>query len=194
MTPPFKDNRTLFRWNAYFAEVDRMLRPMGHSRGELRSDLEAHLSDSFASGDPEVSEDARLAVAISRLGQPADYLKALIADELIEQGTRTFHPAPIVRGLYYSLGLDLGRTAVAASFGLGYLLLGIFVAMALLKPVWGNHVGLFRRSDGAVSFGIISNPAGMHELLGYWIIPIVLIIAVLLYAVLTRALRAVRAK
>lgn len=192
MIPAFRDPADTRRWNIYFAEVDRLLARVGGEAAEMRADLETHLADSFAASDPTASESARLDGAIERLGQPVDYLRSMIADELLDRGTRSYHPVPIARGLYHSLGLGASRAIGAIGFGLGYFMLAIFVAMAFLKPLWRDHVGLFRQMDGTVHFGIVANSAGARELLGYWVIPIALLIATLLYVVLTRILRAVR--
>lgn len=193
-TPAFRTDAARHAWNGYFAEVDRLLRRAGDDAAELRADLAAHLADSFAAGDPATPEATRLDDSIRRLGRPAEYLRPLIADELLDRGTRSFNPVPLARGLYYSIGHGAARTMAALGFGLGYLLLAAFAAMVLLKPLWGDHVGLFRRPDGTVSFGIVADPAGARELLGFWIVPIALAVAALLYVVLTRALRAVRVR
>ena len=191
MTPTFNDPAAARAWRYYFAEVDRLLASMdGADRAELRADLETHLVDSFA--ECAGGEADRLASAMRRLGQPADYLRPVIAEQLLEQGTRSYAPAPIARGLYHSLKLGSTRAAVAAGFGLGYMMLAIFALMALLKPLWGDHVGLFRASDGTTSFGIVANTSGASELLGLWIIPIALLLTALLYVILTRALRSAR--
>lgn len=194
MMPAFQDERAVRRWNSYFAEVDQLLTRVGEDAGELRADLEAHLADSFAVGNPAASESERLESAVQRLGRPADYLRPMIADELLDRGTRSYNPVPLARGLYHSVGAGSGRALVAMGFGLGYFLLAAFAAMALLKPAWGDHVGLFRQPDGSVSFGIVAQTTGARELLGYWIMPIALVVAALLYVVLTRALRALRAR
>lgn len=191
MIPIFNDPAAARAWREYFAEVDRLLASLGEAdRSELRADLETHLLDSFAQGDG--SEADRLASGIRRLGRPADYLRPIIADQLLERGTRSYAPAPLARGLYHSLKLGTAHTLVSAGFALGYTMLAIFALMALLKPVWGAHVGLFREPDGSVSFGIVANATRADELLGLWIIPIALLLTALLYVVLTRTLRSAR--
>ncbi len=191
MIPTFDDPAAARAWRGYFAEVDRLLAGVGEAdRAELRADLQTHLMDSFA-GDRGGEAD-RLASAMRRLGRPADYLRPIIAEQLLEQGTRSYAPAPIARGLYHSLKLGSTRAAVAAGFALGYTMLAIFALMAVLKPVWGDHVGLFREPDGTMSFGIVANASGASELLGLWTIPVALLLTVLLYVILTRALRSAR--
>lgn len=191
MTPAFADPLARRRWDAYFAEVDRLLRYTDVSAAELRNDLAAHVVDSMAAA-PVGSERERLETALSRLGRPVDYLRPMIADELIERGTRSYAPFPIARGLLHALLAGSRRTAIGLAFGLGYLLLAIFAAAAVLKPIWGEHVGLFRNPDGAISAGIVATAPGERELLGWWSIPIALALAALLYIALTKGLRALR--
>ena len=189
MTPDFADAAARGRWVQYFAEVDRLLARVGADATELRADLSVHVIDSMEAM-PNGSEIERLEAALSRLGRPIDYLRPLLADELVERGTRTYSPVAIARGLFHAVMAGSRRTAIALVFGLGYLLLATFVAMAVLKPLWGEHVGVFRHADGTLSVGIVAARTGAHELLGLWSVPIALALATLLYVALTKGLRA----
>lgn len=191
MTPAFTDPAARLCWDAYFAKVGHLLSRAGADAAELRGELEAHVADSMAAGSGD-SELGRLGLALSRLGEPAHYLRPLIADQLIERGTRSYSPSTIARGLSHSVLSGSRRTAIALGFGLGYLLLAIFAGMAILKPLWGEHVGLFRNADGTVSAGIVARAAGSQELLGWWSIPIALLLTGLLYIALTKGLRVLR--
>ncbi|MDY0957961.1 hypothetical protein SOM26_04610 [Sphingomonas sp. CFBP8993] len=191
MIPAFTDSAARRRFDAYFSEVDRLLARAGADAAELRGDLEAHVADSMAAA-PGGSEGERLDAALSRLGRPIDYLRPLLADELIERGTRSYSPVTIARGLSHAVLAGSRRAGIGFAFGLGYLLLAIFTAMALLKPLWGEHVGVFRNADGTISAGIVAQSDGARELLGWWSIPIALLLAALLYVALTRGLRALR--
>jgi hypothetical protein len=193
MTHIFADPAAARRWQAYFSEVDRLLSKAGDDAGGLRADLEMHVLDSLAAESSNGTELERLNAALARLGRPADYLHPLIADALLERGTRTYAPGPIARGLAHALLAGSKHAATAAVFALGYALLAAFTAMILLKPVWGDHVGLFRRGDRLLGFGIVADTHGARELLGFWIIPIALAVVAALYVALTRALRAARA-
>ncbi len=191
MTPAFTDPAALRRWNAYFSEIDRLLVRADADVAELRDDLEAHVVDSMAATSGG-SEGERLDAALSRLGRPIDYLRPLLADELIERGTLTYSPITIAWGLCYAVMAGSRRAVIGLAFGLGYLLLAIFTGMALLKPLWGEHVGVFRYADGTISAGIVAQSDGARELLGWWSIPIALLLAALLYVALTKGLRTIR--
>jgi len=191
MIPAFTDPAARRRWDAYFSEIDRLLARADADVAELRGDLEAHVVDSMAAASGG-NEGERLDAALSRLGRPIDYLRPLLADELIERGTLTYSPITIARGLSYAVMAGSRRAVIGLAFGLGYLLLAIFAAMALLKPLWGEHVGMFRYADGTISAGIVAQSSGARELLGWWSIPITLLLAALLYVALTKGLRALR--
>ncbi|MDR6126387.1 hypothetical protein QE361_002767 [Sphingomonas sp. SORGH_AS802] len=191
MTPAFTDPAARRRWDAYFSEVDRLLARADADVAEMRGDLEAHVVDSMADASGG-NEGERLDAALSRLGRPIDYLRPLLADEMLERGTRTYSPITIARGLSHAIMAGSRRAVIGFAFGLGYLLLAIFTGMALLKPLWGEHVGVFRYADGTVSAGIVAQSDGARELLGWWSIPIALLLAALLYVALTKGLRALR--
>lgn len=194
MKPAFADPASARLWDDYFGEVDRLLADAAPDAAEIRNDLQMHVLDSLAAQSAAESEFARLQAALRRLGEPRVYLRALLADGLLERGTRTYRPMLIARGLFHSLLAGSARAATAAAFALGYLLLALFAAMAVLKPLWGDHVGLFRRPDGALSLGIIAHTEGARDLLGLWSTPAALLVSLLLYFALARALRAARAK
>lgn len=193
MSPAFTDPSSKQRWDAYFSEADRLLSGAGADARELRGELEAHVVDSMAVAQ-DGTEAERLDAALFRLGRPIEYLRPLLADELIESGTRTYSPIMIARGLSFAVLAGSRRAVIGFTFSLGYLLLAIFTAMALLKPLWGEHVGVFRYADGTISAGIIADSAGARELLGWWSIPGALLLAAVLYVVLTKGLRSVLRK
>lgn len=191
MTPAFADPAARRLWDAYFAEIDRLLARSDVNGADLRSDLEAHVVDSMAAA-PAGNERERLETALMRLGRPIDYLRPLLADEFIERGTQNYSPITIGRGLAYAIMAGSRRAVIGFTFGLGYLLLGIFTAMALLKPFLGEHVGLFRHADGTISAGILAQSYGARDLLGWWSIPVTLLLAAALYFALTKGLRILR--
>lgn len=190
MTPAFIDPATHHRWHDYFAEVDRLLAQAGGDATSLREELRAHVLDSIATNPGGENELDQLETALDRLGQPIDYLRPLLANGLIDRGTRRYNPLTIGRGLFHTVLIGSRRAILALAFSIGYLLLAVLTTIAVLKPFWWKHVGLFRHTDGAMSFGIVGQTTGAHEILGAWTIPIALALAAVLYIALTKGLRA----
>lgn len=112
------------RWTGYFAEVDRVLARADDDAAALRAELEAHVADSMAAASG-ASELARLDQALARLGQPADYLRPLLADTPIARGTRTCNPVALARDLAYAVLAASRRAAVALGFAAGSAALAI---------------------------------------------------------------------
>ncbi len=182
-------------WNDYLDEASRVARSLPETeRRELVLELQSHLAASFAvAGEPgDANEAARVSSAITRLGRPRDFLRPILADHLLEQGASTFHPRLLAEGLYHNVfgGLKAGITSVV--FGVGYLVIFVLAAMALLKAFVPNHVGYFVYPNGTRAFGIFADTTGAREALGYWVVPLALGAAIVLYVVLTLGLRATR--
>jgi len=185
VTPHFADRAAERRWRRYFARVDRLAGLAGPAASDIRRELESHLAESLALtvGDNEL---ARLEIAISKLGDPDDYLRPLVADGLIERATAQLDPIGVAHGLYHAIRLGSTRMAIGLIFALGYLVLIVFLAIALLRPLWGGHVGLYRWPNGVIQFGFLKSTSGATDLLGQFTIPAVLAVFGLIYLLLTR--------
>jgi hypothetical protein len=193
MMPAFEDPQAARMWQAYFADVARRLKAVDPDQArELQADLEAHLADSLASLDPTLPECIRLDDAIRRLGRPIDYLRPVVADDLLARGTDGFRPIALARGLYHSLWLGTRWTFFGLIFGLGYLALACLAVLALIKPLWPSHVGMFEKGSTFAGLGALSDIGGTRELLGWWFEPLALCLTAALYVLLTAALRGLR--
>lgn len=171
--------------DAYLMALGRLVRPLGEEGAALQEAIAAHLAEAAAMGEPTPQ-------TIARLGTPAELVQPLLADRWLEQASRDARPGSVARGLWHAVLAGGRRALLATAWGLGYLLLAVFTAMALLRPVLPRHVGLFRSVDGALSFGILSDTAGAVDLLGAWTLPVALALAGLAYLLLTRGLRLLR--
>src|SRR5450759_3081858 len=130
-----RDADALRLWNDYLDDASRVARRLPETeRRELVLELRSHLAESFAvAGDlSDADELARGRAVIARLGRPRDFLRPILADHLLEQGASTFHPRLLAEGLYHNVfgGLKAGITSVV--FGVGYLVIFVLAAMALL--------------------------------------------------------------
>ncbi|KAA3608757.1 MAG: hypothetical protein D8M58_18645 [Calditrichaeota bacterium] len=185
----FKDANSIKIWQNYFKQVAKAMQVLdSDSREETAMELQDHLYNSFKDekGTDEVS---RLLAAIEKLGEPHEFLKPVVSDKLLQRGTKTLSPKTLLTGLAYKLTGGIGSLFMALLFGTGYLLTFIFGLMSFAKFLFPENVGLFRRPDESWSFGILKVTEGATELLGYWIVPLGLLAAFILYFILTQLLK-----
>lgn len=175
--PSFDDAMAGQIWTAYFRDVDRRLRPLsaGH-RDEIRDELVAHVLDGF-DAETDGSEAERLDRVLRRMGPPGDYLDRFLTDA--DATSETSARWRVVRGLR-DIG---GKLALGACYLLGL----VSLLFALAKPLWPEHVGLYRMPTGWWIVGYVDS-AGSVEYLGYWLIPVMLLFVVVFWFILPRRL------
>lgn len=174
-------------WDRFFGRVKVICRPLpdDHQR-ELILEFQDHLYESFRA-QPGETEVEKLAIAIEKMGDPDEFVRPLVADHQLAAAGRTLNPRSVFWGLLYNT--SRGAKAVATSFlyGMGYLLSLGFLLVAIGKPFGPDRIGFFAHSGGGYSMGILDQqPAGSIELLGYWIIPVCIVLSVAIYWTLTR--------
>lgn len=189
MTQHFDDPATCQMWDCYFAELDQLIVPLGEDGRELRDDLEQHLLEGLGLAAGRASTPVQLRDALAKLGRPIEILRPALAESYLSQGAQNFNPVTISKGLFHTLLAGGGRMLAGFAFAIGYLFIAIFVAIALAKPFWDEHVGVFRYADGTMAAGFVARGAAGEELLGWWFIPVALILAALIYFLLTKGLR-----
>jgi len=189
MTHHFDDPATCQLWDSYFAELDRLIVPLGQDGRELRNDLEQHLLEGLGLAAGRASTPGQLRGALGKLGRPIDILRPALADNYLSQGAQNFNPVTISKGLFYTLLAGGSRVLAGFVFAIGYLFIATFVTIALAKPFWDEHVGVFRYPDGTMAAGFVARSAAGEELLGWWFIPVALTVSALIYFLMTKGLR-----
>ena len=164
-------------------DTDRAMRRVEHYLRELRADLRAlpdgeasdivrelraHILERAAPTGAALTEEA-VAAALERLGPPSQVASLYATESMLKRGTRRGMLWIVARwaaGSFAALGLLVGAV-VSTSF---------FVA-ALRKPFAPDRAGLWRLTDGSYSLrlGFGGLEAG-HELLGWWIVPLGLLL------------------
>ena len=142
-------------------------------REEIVREIGAHIRDSAE------EPGASLSSVLAGLG-PAERLAAQYRDGLlIRQASRSRSPLVLLRGAL--------RLATKSIFGILVFLVGLFgyaiggglVLTAFIKPILPAHTGVwFDGSGHFMSSGVLFPPPGSsaHEVLGFWFIPIALIV------------------
>lgn len=158
-------------------------------REEILREIRAHIRDSAEEpGNSPV-------VVLARLG-PADELAAEYLDGmLIRQASRSFSPLSLMRAtLRIATRGVLGVLAFFFGF-IGYCTGATLVVSAFLKPFLPGREGLWTNGgDEHIHHYLVgSMPHGqqppMHEILGWWFIPIALIAGAFFLVLTTFAIR-----
>ncbi|KFF05823.1 HAAS signaling domain-containing protein [Flavobacterium reichenbachii] len=128
---------------------------------------------------------------IEKLGLPEEVLKPLVADKKLQQATKTFNPVHVFKALI----LNFTNGISYIFFFVLYLFLFGFVFLIFAKIYNPSLVGLYMKKDSFSVFvlGII-NPESqiknnIHEVLGNWFIPVMLLSIVLFYFLITLLLK-----
>jgi hypothetical protein len=191
----FSDSAAATIWDGYCDRVLKASRALKKDdQHDLLLEIKDHLYSSFErqKGDDEA---ARLTAAIMQIGDPDEFIRPLIVDRLFDDAARTLNPRSVMSGFLLHISRGLKACIISFLFGIGYLLSIAFFLVAVAKPIDPDRVGLFAHVNGGYSLGIFEGiPATSTELLGYWIIPITMVVSVFLYVFLTKSLRALRTK
>lgn len=124
---------------------------------------------------------------LAKLGTPEEVLKPLVADKKLEQATKTFNPLHVFKALM----LNLTNGVSYIIFFLLYLLLFGFVFMIGAKILNPAEIGMFYKSSEFFVLGSSNSPlyTPEMELLGNWFIPVMLLLIVVFYFVITLLLK-----
>lgn len=144
---------------------------------ELRSHIQEKTSvtgEMTASGVDKV---------LAALGNPAELASEYRTNALLTKAAASGSPMRILEILFrWASYSAAGLFVLAGAIG-GYFLGGVLFICAALKPFHPQTAGLWafhdETGDLTLSFrlGSASPPAGAHELLGWWIVPIGLLVA-----------------
>jgi hypothetical protein len=166
----------------YLARLRRRLReiPEPDAR-DILDEIRSHLLDRAAASGA-VTADA-VARAIDALGPPEDLASAYLLDDLVTRARLSRSPWLILRGLFWWASLSLAGIAALAVSLVGYVAAGAFALCALLKPIHPDTAGLWLLPDPdatvlSLRLGFGTPPAGSRELLGWWIVPLGVLLAI----------------
>jgi uncharacterized membrane protein len=165
---------------AYFSKVDRALAPLAREdAAEIRDELEAHVMDALAGGG-----DAQAALA--QLGDPEEFLPALVADRLRARAGRTMRPGDVMKALARGGAAGVGGALLTLIVGFGYAAALVLAFLGVLKLFTPHGVGVYRLESGEIFIGADESLRGV-DLFGMWFSPLAIAAGVGLYVLLTWA-------
>lgn len=147
----------------------RLARAMSQEEAAIAADLSARTIQRIEAGHPASLESTKALLTTFGVG--------IIHDPLADTASALASPWHHVAA---QIGRASRRSASWGFDGLRLLFVMNFVLIALAKPFVPDQTGLFVDDDGFVVGLLNHQPAGTSEMLGYWIIPAMLLVAIAL--------------
>jgi hypothetical protein len=177
---------------AYLARLRKHLRGIDEKElHEILEELRGHILDRSTVSGEEASADA-MDRTLAALGTPERLAGEYLADNLLAQADMSRSPLRVLQILFRWASLSVAGFFVFLGSIVGYFLGAALILCALLKPVHPQTAGLWRIPAGAdgsafsLRLGFGSAPPGASDVLGWWIIPIGLVVGWALVMLTTR--------
>jgi hypothetical protein len=145
-------------------------------------ELRSHIKDKIAaSGEDTPSAVSKVLV---ELGKPEELASEYKTNALLTNPDVSSSPLRVLALLFRWAGISVGGLFVLLGAIAGYFLGGVLMLCALAKFFYPRSAGLWAFHDATgdlnLSLRLGSGPAptGAHELLGWWIVPIGLLVAI----------------
>ncbi|MDR0750389.1 MAG: hypothetical protein LBF62_12595 [Tannerellaceae bacterium] len=153
---------------------------------DIINEIDSHIYESFICNKTIVSEKERIMMVIRNLGEPQSYLKPVITERQLKHAINKYNIFGILRGIWVTL-LTGGQYITALIMYLLILSCGFLVIAKIFYP---HKTGLFIEDGNFAGLGFLSQiNAGAAELLGYWLIPILIVSCAIFYFFMTFILK-----
>ena len=135
-------------------------------------EVESHIRERIAETEPLPDEKTALGRVLDELGTPLSVARAYSLELSAEEAVATGRIAAVARSLLHMAALGLRGFLGALAIFVGYAIALGFLAIAVLKPIFPDNVGLFI-VHGFPAFGAqFPIPEGSGPYGGYAIVPI----------------------
>lgn len=175
-------------YDDYLLRVEKNISILSEiDRNELVMEINSHIYEGMSASKDE-SEINVLLDIIGKLGAPEEFLKPLVARKKLDQAVRSYNP----KYVYQAISLNIKNGIIYTFFGILYLFLFSFAIIIFTKIFFPPHTGLFYENGTFHGIGFIKETTGLTEVLGYWIIPLSILLSLLFYFGITLLLRITR--
>jgi uncharacterized membrane protein len=180
------------RVNGYLFVLERSLKtflPPDVVRDAVR-EIESHVRERVTEADGAPNERDALERILSELGPPLRVAQAYSAERTIDEAVATGRFVSIVRAVSHLAVTTIGGFFAALGLLVGYLTAFCFIALAALKPIFPNNVGIQFVHGVPVGLGAHFPMSPDIDLRGgYWIIPIALLFGLAIFVGTQRGAR-----
>ncbi len=168
--------------DAYLVALRKQLRgPLDDDVEDIVEEIRAHILDKTSGA---AVTDA-VAATLASLGTPEELASRYRTDDLLQRAQVTRSPFVSLRSLFRWATLSFGGLVVFLVSVVGYSVGGALVIVAALKLMWPRATGFWmefypdgspKSASGGFGSGYISQPPPGREILGWWLVPIGLVL------------------
>ena len=151
-------------------------------------EVESHIRERAAESPGMPNERDALEAILTRLGSPGTVARAYSLEMIMEEAAIGGRVVAVLRSLFHAASTSTAHFFVVLLILNGYLGGVSLIAMAVLKPIFPNNVGLWVHRGFSFGFQIPAPDA--TPLGGYWIIPLCLVLGLALLVFTHRTARA----
>lgn len=168
----------------YLAALERALRSLpAEERTSIIAEIRSHIEDSTAATGKPIAD------VLENLGDPLELARAYLDQRKLEDAVVQSAHGTLLVAILERATRNVAAFVFALISALLYLCSIVFIAIAVFKPIIPANVGLWWGPD-VHAFGIIYGlPAGAREILGYWVVPVGVIAAILCYSFASKLMR-----
>jgi uncharacterized membrane protein len=165
------------RVNGYLFVLERSLKTF-LARDAVRDavrEIESHLRERILAADGSPDQHAALERILAELGPPLRVAQAYSAERTIDEAVATGRLVPMARAVSQVASTTITGFFAALGLLIGYLTAFAFLALAVLKPIFPENVGVQYLRGIPVGFGAhfpLEPGVELHG--GYALIPVAL--------------------
>jgi uncharacterized membrane protein len=106
-------------------------------------EIESHVRERIAAVTAPADERAALEQILAELGPPLRVAQAYSTERTLDEAVITGRFLPMLRAIFNLAATTVGGFLAALVLFVGYVAGASFLAIAVLKPIFPNHVGFF---------------------------------------------------
>lgn len=171
---------------AYLGDLRHRLRGLDEAQvREVIEEMRSHILEKTAAG-------AGVEAVLAALGSPEELAREYLADALLARAESSGSPWRVLDVLFHWASLSLAGYLVLVISITGYFAGAVFVLLSVMKVFHPETAGVWTWVTGAgehaisLRMGFHGAPAGAHEVLGWWIVPLGLLAGCGLLVLTTR--------
>jgi hypothetical protein len=174
-------------YHAYIEHVGKVVFGLpANDVEDIINEINSHIFEAFNDASYISSEKERIEMVVRNLGSPESYLKPIIAEKDLHRAVNKYNAIGILKGICSTI-LTGSHYALLSIMYIFILCAGVVIIAKILYP---HKTGLFVNDGHFVGLGFIAQiNSNAIDLLGYWLIPIMIVAIIVFYFLITFLLK-----